>query len=346
MLVGIIFILALPLNIFVNSAATAATALLCAQNHQQHTSVGLEAIPGTAQQRHSVVQPSDSAVADPASQPHSREAATVSFSCSHAGRCGQTSFSRRPSPKIVGTATATDVSYSHSSSSRQSTGAVARQLSKTAAAGAGTAAAEDSTSSSAGAPTASTSKPFIPQPRPKPKGWWGQLQLGLSDAQLTLPTVRHIVKGVWLVDLLFNLWSLPLQAICLAVLPVFWALPRLLDIQLSVPTAVLGGASGQAALQQSKELMSGFRATYAWPFVALIVAGRVVDAVKQVVLVAMPVRWWQEVMELPILATVGFAVARLMVARLQDLLPIAMYLQRVQILEADSSRLEPAAPGM
>jgi hypothetical protein len=43
------------------------------------------------------------------------------------------------------------------------------------------------------------------------------------------------------VDLLFNAQALPLQALSLAVLPVFWTVPHLLSIQLSVPAAIMEG---------------------------------------------------------------------------------------------------------
>jgi hypothetical protein len=140
--------------------------------------------------------------------------------------------------------------------------------------------------------------------------------------------VQGKLRQLWEVDLRFNLWSLPLQAACLAVLPVFWAFPRLLAVQLSLPAAVLGGAQGNEALQRSRQLMEGFRSSYAWPYAWLIVAGRVLELVRELVLVSMPVRWWTDVVEVPLAATALFAAARVLLLRLQDLLPLAAYMQR------------------
>jgi hypothetical protein len=138
--------------------------------------------------------------------------------------------------------------------------------------------------------------------------------------------VRPQLQQLWRVDLLFNCWALPLQAACLAVVPVFWAFPRLLGIQLALPAAVLGGARGKQALEVSRNLMAGFRSTYAWPFVWLIVAARLVDLVRELVLVSIPVRWWTDVIEVPLAGTALFAVARLLLLRVQDLVPLAAYL--------------------
>ena len=54
-------------------------------------------------------------------------------------------------------------------------------------------------------------------------------------------TLTKLCLSRW-VDIMFNLRALPLQAVSLAVLPVFWTMPRLLDIQLALPAAVLEGA--------------------------------------------------------------------------------------------------------
>ncbi|GFH15229.1 uncharacterized protein HaLaN_11422 [Haematococcus lacustris] len=53
---------------------------------------------------------------------------------------------------------------------------------------------------------------------------------------------------------------------------------------------------------------------------------RVLDGLRNVALTAVPPRWWQEVVEVPILLTAAFSFAKLLVIRLQDLLPLAAYL--------------------
>ncbi|KAL6757508.1 hypothetical protein V8C86DRAFT_2624373 [Haematococcus lacustris] len=108
-----------------------------------------------------------------------------------------------------------------------------------------------------------------------------------------------------------------------------WTVPRLLAIQLTLPVAILEGLGPRQALARSEQLMSrggGLRPAYGWPFVALLLAMRVLDGLRNVALTAVPPRWWQEVVEVPILLTAAFSFAKLLVIRLQDLLPLAAYL--------------------
>jgi hypothetical protein len=117
------------------------------------------------------------------------------------------------------------------------------------------------------------------------------------------------------------------------VLPAFWTLPKLLGIQLTMAAAVLAPGSqleGKAALERSQQLMQGYRYAYVVPYVLLIAALRGVESLKQLTLAALPVRWWQEVVEVPVLITAAFSLLWLLVARLQDLLPVAAYLIRVR----------------
>lgn len=44
---------------------------------------------------------------------------------------------------------------------------------------------------------------------------------------------------------------------------------------------------------------------------------RVLDVVRNALLAAMPGRWWQEVIEVPLAATAAFSAAKLLVIRLQ-----------------------------
>lgn len=161
----------------------------------------------------------------------------------------------------------------------------------------------------------------LPQP-PGPRASWGMVRAAWAGR------VSSALSQLWQVDLRFNAWALPLQAACLAVLPVPWAFPRLLDLQLALPAAALGGARGADALATSRRLMAGFRSAYAWPFIWLIVATRMLELGRELALVSMPLRWWTDVVEVPLAATAAFAVARLLLSRLQDMVPLAAYLRR------------------
>lgn len=66
--------------------------------------------------------------------------------------------------------------------------------------------------------------------------------LTLADPSTSDPPLSPTVLSTrrW-VDCLFNARALPLQALSLLILPMFWTIPRLLAIQLSVPIAVSQG---------------------------------------------------------------------------------------------------------
>ena len=87
------------------------------------------------------------------------------------------------------------------------------------------------------------------------------------------PHALALLPRVWPADLLFNACALPLQALSLLVLPVFWTLPALMGQQLTLPVAIAEGLGAQPALQRSRQLMKGFKGTFVWPFAMLIGAG-------------------------------------------------------------------------
>lgn len=209
----------------------------------------------------------------------------------------------------------------------------------------------NSSSSSSGA---KSPLPQPPQPPPAPALPWLTVvqersqpppMLGLKPSLAAVQEawqqqVAGRLRQLWHVDLLFNLWALPLQAASLAVIPAFWTFPRLLGIQLAMPAAVLGGAQGSAALQASQQLMAGFKAAYAWPFVWMIVAARMLEVVRDTALLAMPNRWWTDVPEVPLAATALFFAVRLVLMRLQDMMPLVAYLTLVRQQQQQQQQLQ------
>lgn len=280
--VALFFLLSLPINILFNSAATAASALVCVGQHRSNdVSNGSPSAPSGPNSSTSgdgaTTSSSSSSSADDAVPDTTQPAATFSDGgSSEVGRPGQARF-RAGSPPPPG-----------AGPGRHSAGA-----------------------------------------RPAPisgSGPVAQLRSGISEAKLGYAAARPLLRRAWLADLAFNAWSLPLQALSLLVFPVFWAFPRLLAIQLSVPAAVLAGTGPKASLELSRQLMQRHAASYAWPYLALTLLSRAVDAVKQALLLSVPERWWQEVIEIPVLVTVAFTVAKVLAVRMQDLLPLATYL--------------------
>ncbi|KAG2428155.1 hypothetical protein HXX76_011835 [Chlamydomonas incerta] len=68
-------------------------------------------------------------------------------------------------------------------------------------------------------------------------------------------------------------------------------------------------------------------AAYGWPFAALLGAGRLLEYVQNLALVLVPPRWWREVVEVPLALAACFLLLKAAVHRLQDLLPLAAYLE-------------------
>ena len=75
------------------------------------------------------------------------------------------------------------------------------------------------------------------------------------------------------------------------------------------------GHEAKPALERSKALMAGLRSSYGWPFVALILGVRLIDLARNAVLTAIPPRWWQDVIEVPVLITLLMGFAKLVIIR-------------------------------
>ena len=86
------------------------------------------------------------------------------------------------------------------------------------------------------------------------------------------------------------------------------------------------GLSGQAALDRSSQLMQNLGSSaYAWPFISIVVGLRIVDVLRNLLLASLPPRFWQEVIEVPVTLIALFGFAKLVIIRLQDLLPATAY---------------------
>jgi hypothetical protein len=330
---GVAFLLALPVNILFNTAAVSTAAACCVNRQAALDGPGVPTASFTGQGRGKV------GLAD-----YPRPPSTYS-SYDEGDSTGSTSSNPLGSMAAAATAAAILSELAGGTATAASGGggsgaATFRQAPcvsfRPGAAAASAASTQPSSSSSSAAakqqpavlPPAAPALPWLTvvQERDKPPPLLSPRASLAAAHEAWRAQVAGQLAQLWRVDVLFNCWALPLQAACLAVLPTFWAFPRLLRIQLSLPAAVLGGARGRDALDASRSLMAGFENAYAWPFVVLIVAARVLELTREYVLLAMPNRWWTEVPEVPLVATAAFAAARILLLRLQDLLPLAAYL--------------------
>ncbi|EFJ43781.1 hypothetical protein VOLCADRAFT_96154 [Volvox carteri f. nagariensis] len=189
--------------------------------------------------------------------------------------------------------------------------------------------------------SAATSLAAAPPPSPPAALLDADPRLTTAGSLLgVLPEAGRAFRRVWLVDLQFNMRALPLQGLCLLVLPAVWALPRLMRIQLALPAAVLEGQAGRDALNRSSSLMTSSLAAYGMPFAAVLAAGRLLEYIQGVVLVLIPPRWWREVVEVPLLIAGAFLLLKAAVHRLQDLLPLAAYLELTQQEQEAARKLQ------
>ena len=123
--------------------------------------------------------------------------------------------------------------------------------------------------------------------------------------------------------------ALPLQALSLLVVPLFFTLPRIVSLLLAPPAASLGGADSDVALANAKDAVAGRRGGLGAAYVGLLLATRALAAARAAALAAVSPRVAAGVPELPLLLWVVGAAAAIAVARTLDVLPAAAWL-RVQ----------------
>lgn len=61
--------------------------------------------------------------------------------------------------------------------------------------------------------------------------------------------------------------------------------------------------------------MSTVRNSFGWLLLSLLLSTRLVDTVREVVLGAVPARYWSQIMEVPVVLIVAFACIKLLLAR-------------------------------
>lgn len=162
---------------------------------------------------------------------------------------------------------------------------------------------------------------------PNSKGVRATMGHMLSTVRLLQPGVAAVWKRVFVVDMLVTVQVLPLQVASLLLLTLPWTLPRLLDLQAANPVAVLEGQEGWQAIARSKEVIQPLRAAVALPFLGLIVVSRILEPLKGRVLAALPMRYYRELPEIPIVLYIGFSVVSVIINRMHDLLPVVVYQQ-------------------
>ncbi|KXZ45629.1 hypothetical protein GPECTOR_52g30 [Gonium pectorale] len=320
-LVGAFFLLFLPLSIALNSAAFSVAVLLCTPPELRAlaASNGPSDAPGAA------------AAAGPAPA-HRRGAAGAAAGVPHVTRKPGGPlplFSLEDDPSAAALADIGIQAVPHSSLPLSPPPRHPAEGSSADAASASAAAAAALTASTLPAERAAAGADS--------GGPLNTLRAALASIAAVLPEAPASVRRVWWADMHLNARALPLQGLCLLVLPALWAVPRLLRLQLTLPAAALEGRTGRDAIERSGALMGSSLAAYGMPFALLLGAGRLLEYVQTVAMALIPPRWWRDVVEVPLLVAGAFLLVKACVARLQDLLPLATYMELAE-QEADSRR--------
>ncbi|EFN58483.1 hypothetical protein CHLNCDRAFT_140505 [Chlorella variabilis] len=150
---------------------------------------------------------------------------------------------------------------------------------------------------------------------------------------------------MFLVELLVASAVVPLTFASLAVVTIPLTLPLILDLQGAGPAAAVEGVSGMAAVDRSRALLRSIRWQLAIPFVGLVAARRLLEAAKSTLVNAMPPRFYQELIEIPLVVLVGGTVLSLLVARLQDVLPFVAYTEAASLETCSTAAVDAAQDG-
>ncbi|KAK9827295.1 hypothetical protein WJX81_001582 [Elliptochloris bilobata] len=151
-----------------------------------------------------------------------------------------------------------------------------------------------------------------------------------ADLSAVAPALRDTVGRVWQLDLVVAVRVLPLQALSLLLLPLPWTLPRLFGLLLANPVAVVEGGEIDEVLERSGKLAQPLHRPLVVPYVGLTVVARALSATKGALLAAIPTRWVREIPEIPIAAYVVLLFILVLLTRLQDMLPLAVYEEAVK----------------
>lgn len=177
---------------------------------------------------------------------------------------------------------------------------------------------------------------------------WQPLR-GIRHGLKSLASMRQQIGSLWgrmfLVELLVASAVVPLTFASLAVVTIPLTLPLILDLQGAGPAAAVEGVSGMAAVDRSRALLRSIRWQLAIPFVGLVAARRLLEAAKSTLVNAMPPRFYQELIEIPLVVLVGGTVLSLLVARLQDVLPFVAYTEAASLETCSTAAVDAAQDG-
>lgn len=151
------------------------------------------------------------------------------------------------------------------------------------------------------------------------------IKAGIERARSMWPRVKEIVPGVVAVEFLVSLVVVPLQFVSLLVFTLPFTLPIIMSVHVALPVALAEHLRGWDAVKRSRELMKPIQWGASIPFVCIIICQRFIQISKEKLVAILPVRFYYELLEIPLaILALGFA-ASVMASLARQSLPVVCY---------------------
>ena len=139
------------------------------------------------------------------------------------------------------------------------------------------------------------------------------------------PQVAQLCTSVLLVELFVSVAVIPLQFASLLVFTLPITLPLIVRLQAAVPISIKESVTGLNAIKRSMQLVKPIRWSVAMPFLAIIVFQRIVESGKERLIAVLPIRYYSELIEIPLgILLLGSALS-LFLALARQVLPFTVY---------------------
>ncbi|KAK9863676.1 hypothetical protein WJX84_000162, partial [Apatococcus fuscideae] len=160
--------------------------------------------------------------------------------------------------------------------------------------------------------------------------WRPPIRRAIGAARQAAAAVRPLFGQVAQVELLVWVRLLPLLAFSLLLLPLPLTLPRIGNLLLATPVALLEGTPEDLAMKRAIRVVDGYRRPLLIAMAIPVALVRVLNGAKQGGLMMLPARYFKELPEIPIGAYILLVGATVILCRIRELLPYTVQLGRSQ----------------
>ncbi|CAD7697200.1 unnamed protein product [Ostreobium quekettii] len=161
--------------------------------------------------------------------------------------------------------------------------------------------------------------------QPKEQKWWARVWSAGHRGLGAIRNVAPIAVPVTAVHIVVGAFTALYQGCCLLLLPIVFAMRRLLNIQLALTAAVFEGETFKTALDRSKQLVEPLRPGLYLPFIFLFATPKILGMLRDLVIQTVPERLFAEVPELTWSLVAVLTVAAFLLDRMNEVLPVVVY---------------------